>query len=233
MSRRNDYLSPEALADELAEEWKAQMMAHYSAQAAPETRPNNNDRTPVRSEPIIRTGGSSRIVGVFALLFGIPLWLEAARFTRDGWILFINWICARFQIGGTEPWHIGALDWRVGLGLIALLGFAYSYVEMWKQPIKLPTKCETVRGFNAWRVAASDLKAWRIEKRWEAWIVWAVLIASDVATTYAGAQKPDPSGLAIMRDIAAGGGVLIGYAILLTFIPDRLARFGIKSLFGG
>lgn len=209
------------------------MAQQFNPYAAPETRPNNNDRTPVRSAPMaIPRAGSSRIVGLFALLFGIPLWLEAARFTRDGWILFINWVFARFQVGGDTPLAIGALDWRVGLALIALLGFGYSYVEMWKQPIKLPQKCETARGFKAWRLAASDLKAWRIERRWEAWLVWFVLIASDVGTTYAGAQRPDPSGLAIMRDVAAGSGTLILYAIILTFIPDRLVRYGGKTIKG-
>jgi hypothetical protein len=187
----------------------------------PQPRPNNNDRTPVRSEPMTTPRArSSRIVGLFALLFGVPLWLEAARFTRDGWILFIDWLCLRFNI----PWQVPSLDWRVALALIAILGFGYSYVEMVKQPIRLPRN---------WRKDMLDFSKWRFERRWEAWIVWIVLIASDVATTYAGAQRPDPSGLAILRDIAASGGALVLYAIILTFIPDRIARFGLRSIKGG
>lgn len=175
----------------------------------------------VRNEPIAppRTG-SSRVVGLFALLFGIPLWLEAARFTRDGWILFIDWVCARFAI----PWHVPPLHWGVALSLIAILGFGYSYVEMAKQPVRLPRN---------WRKDWLDFKAWKFERRWEAWIVWIVLIASDIGTTYAGAKNPDPSGLAIMRDIVAAGGLLAAYAIILTFIPDRLVRYGWRAMTGG
>jgi hypothetical protein len=195
------------------------MQQPYNPYAAPETRQGNNDRTPIRSLPVPRTN-PSRLVGLFAMLFGIPLWLEAARFTRDGWILFINWLCQRFSI----PWHIGALDWRVAIGLIVLLGFAYSYVEMVKQPVRMPRN---------WRQDGLNFKAWKFERRWEAWVVWVVLIASDIGTTYAGAKNPDPSGLALMRDIIASGGLLAAYAIILTFIPDRLVRFGWRALTGG
>jgi hypothetical protein len=119
---------------------------------------------------------------------------------------------------------VPALDWRVALALIVILGFSYSYVEMVKQPVRMPRN---------WRKDALDFKAWRFERRWEVWLVWIVLIASDVGTTYAGAKNPDPSGLAIMRDIVAAGGLLAAYAILLTFIPDRLVRFGWRAIKGG
>lgn len=165
------------------------------------------------------TSSRSRIVGLFALLIGLPFWLEAARFTRDGWIAFIDWLCARFSI----PWQVPALDWRVAIALIVIVGFAYSYVEVAKQPIRWPRNWR--KDFFVWSL-------WRVERRWEAWIVWIVLIASDVATTYAGAQKADPSGLAVIRDIAATGGTLAAYAILLTFVPDRLVRFGWRTLRG-
>lgn len=169
--------------------------------------------------PVVAPSSRSRIVGLFALLIGIPFWLEAARFTRDGWIAFIDWLCARFSI----PWQVPALDWRIMLALIVLIGFGYSYVEVVKQPIRWPRN---------WRKDFFDFSLWRIERRWEAWIVWIVLIASDIGTTYGGAQKPDPSGLAVIRDIAAAGGTLAAYAILLTFLPDRLVRFGWRTLRG-
>lgn len=188
----------------------------FNPYAAPETRPGS---TPVRSDPIPRTTSSSRIVGLFALLFGIPLWLEAARFTRDGWILFLNWVCLRFSI----PWQVPTPDWRVAIALIVILGFGYSYVEMVKQPVRLPRN---------WRKDAFNFRSWRFERRWEAWVVWVVLIASDIGTTYAGAKNPDPSGLAIMRDIVASGGMLAAYAIILTFVPDRLIRFGWRAFKG-
>jgi len=174
-----------------------------------------------RPEPIPATrSGASRVVGVFALLIGIPFWLEAARFTRDGWITFIDWLCARFGI----PWQVPALRWEVMVALVVLFGLGYSYVEIVKQPVRLPRN---------WRLNFFNFTLWRIERRWEAWIVWTVLIVSDVATTYTGARNPDPSGLAIARDIAASSGTLALYAILLTFIPDRLARYGWRALLGG
>jgi hypothetical protein len=110
------------------------------------------------------------------------------------------------------------------MALIAILGFGYSYVEMVKQPVRLPRQ---------WRKDMFNFKAWKFERRWEAWIVWAVLIASDIGTTYAGAKNPDPSGLSLMRDIISNGVALAGYAIILTFIPDRLVRFGWRAIKGG
>lgn len=170
--------------------------------------------------PVAAPRSRSRIVGFFALLIGVPFWLEAARFTRDGWIVFVDWLCARFGV----PWQVPPLDWRVGIVLLILFGIGYSYVEIVKLPVRLPAD---------WRKDFLSFDKWRIEQRWEAWVVWLVLIVSDVATTYVGARRPDPSGLAIMRDIAASSGALALYAILLTFIPDRLARFGWRSFWRG
>jgi hypothetical protein len=171
------------------------------------------------TQPVRVPAGSSRIVGFFALLIGIPFYAEAARFTRDGWLAFVDWLCARIGI----PWRVPSLDWRVALGLLILIAAAYSYVEMVKQPIRLP------------RNLKQDLfhfKLWKFERKWEVWVVWLVLIVSDVGTTYIGARQPDPSGLAIMRDIASASISLGVYAILLTFIPDRLIRFGLRALKG-
>lgn len=175
----------------------------------------------VRSIPMPDTAprmGTSRIVGIFALVIGLPFWLEAARFTRDGWIGFINWLCTRLSI----PWQVPILDWKVMIGLILALGLGYSYIEIGKQPIRMPHKWSD----------ALDFKQWEFQRRWEVWAVWVVLIISDVGTTYLGAKNPDPSGLAIMADISSRAVPLAIYAILLTFIPDRLCKFGWHSIKG-
>jgi hypothetical protein len=193
----------------------------YNPYAAPETRQPPPLRTvdPARVATPTHAAPSSRIIGLFAILFGVPLWLEAARFTRDGWILFINWLCARFSI----PWQVPTLHWLVALAALVIIGVCYSHVELIKQPVKPPRN---------WRKEFFVWPKWRFERRWEAWIVWIVLVASDIGTTYAGAQTTDTGGIALMRDIAASGGRLAIYAILITFLPDRLIRFGWRALKG-
>lgn len=175
--------------------------------------------TPTESSaPVAPVSSRSRLVGLFALIIGTPFWLEAARFTRDGWIAFLNWMCDRMGI----PWQVPALDWRLSIGLMVAIGLAYSYIEIGRQPIRMPRKWGDILEF----------RLWRFERKWEVWAVWFVLIISDVGTTYLGARKPDPSGLAIMTQIASDGRVLALYAILLTFLPDRLCKFGWHSIKG-
>jgi hypothetical protein len=192
----------------------------YDHYAAPETRQPPSAAHPVESPRMAApVAPRSRVLGLFAILFGAPLWLEAARFTRDGWILFVNWTCARFGV----PWQVPALHWLVSLAALLIIGLCYSHVELVKQPIVPPRN---------WRKDFLDWSKWRFERRWEAWVVWVLLVVSDIGTTYAGAREPDPSGLAVLRDIARAGTALAVYAILMTFLPDRLIRFGWRALRG-
>ena len=54
------------------------------------------------------------------------------------------------------------------------------------------------------------------------------LAAVDIGSTYVGARNRGQSAdeLRILRDIATSGVALVGYAILLTFAPDGLIRYG-------
>lgn len=157
---------------------------------------------------------ASPLVGVFALLIGLPFWFEAARFTRDGWILAINWLCNRLSI----PWEVPTLDWRVALGAALVLGVAYSRIEA--RPPLLPPK--------NWRKEGLTLRAWRVDRTWQVWAVWLFLIVTDIGSTYVGARNRGQSAdeLRILRDIATSGAALVVYAILLTFAPDGLIRYG-------
>ena len=175
----------------------------------------------VRVEPLRSAAPrttTSRLIGVFALLIGIPLWFEAARFTRDGWILGLNWFAARLSI----PLRVPVLDWRIALLLALLLGVAYSRIES-QPPIRPP---------KDWRKNVFRLDLWTVNRTWQVWIVWLFLIVTDIATTYVGARARggDPNELQILRDLATAGAALATYAILLTFAPDGLIRYGWHTL---
>lgn len=180
----------------------------------------------VRVEPLRqaapRTGSprtpTSRLVGVFAILIGVPLWFEAARFTRDGWILGINWFAERLSI----PLRVPPIDWRVALVLALALGVSYSRIES-QPPIRPP---------KDWRKNMFRFRLWTVNRTWQVWAVWLFLIVTDIATTYVGARARggDPNELQILRDMAATGAALVTYAILLTFAPDGLIRYGWHTL---
>ena len=162
---------------------------------------------------------TSVLVGVFAAVIGVPLWFEAARFTRDGWIRGINWLAARLL---SVEWQVPALDWRVMAALAVLIGIAYSRVEF-RPPVRPPKN---------WKREFWQFKKWTIERAWQVWAVWIFLILTDIASTYAGAQLrgQDANEVRLLREIAAHSGALVTYAILLTFLPDGLIRYGWRAL---
>ena len=211
--------------EDYAADWEAKHPPRQPEAARPPFRGGNPPRSPqrqpqapaqgVREQPYVQPKAkASPLVGVFALLIGAPFWFEAARFTRDGWILAINWLCTRLAV----PWQVPALDWRVALGAALILGAAYSRIEA--RPPVLPPK--------NWRKDALNPRAWRIERTWQVWAVWLFLIVTDIGSTYVGARNRGQSAdeLRILRDIATSGAALVGYAILLTFAPDGLIRYG-------
>lgn len=166
--------------------------------------------------------GKSIPVALFALALALPAWLEGARTTREGWIQAINWGLARLHIQASIPasekWH-----WGVALGILIALGYGYSRVEINHAPIRPPRN---------WRKEFFRWSAWHVEPAWQLWLVWFVLIVSDVGTMYLGARQPQPGDAAIFHQIAASGQIAASYAILMTFIPDQLFRYGWRMLRG-
>jgi hypothetical protein len=70
--------------------------------------------------------------GVALLLFGVPMWIAGARFTFDGARIGLNYLLARMTI----PAQIPALDWRVMIAVILLIGWVCSRVEVHAFPIR-------------------------------------------------------------------------------------------------
>jgi hypothetical protein len=158
-----------------------------------------------------KSASNSSLLGVGALAIGIPLWLEGARTTRDGWVLFVNWVLDRlgmpYAIPSSTLW-----PWWLAIGMLALLGYAYSHIEVNQTPI--------------------SVRPWRVTRVWQVWVVWVVFIISDVGTMYLGARSPRESDPAILHQIAGVALVAAGYAILITFVPERLVMFGWRKLRG-
>lgn len=190
-----------------------------------ETRQAFSTRPPVRSASAMsappRKGGG--FIAFFAIAIALPAWLEGARTTRDGWVLFINWILDRahvpLQIAPAATWH-----WGVALTALVLLGYGYSRVEIRHAPLRPP---------RDWRRSFFNWSAWSVDRAWQHWLVWIVLIVTDVGTMYLGARQPAQGDAAIFQQIAASARIAAVYAIILTFIPDQLLRHGWRSLRGG
>lgn len=165
----------------------------------------------------------SPIVALFAIAVALPAWLEGARTTRDGWVLFANWVLGRahipVEIAPATTWA-----WWVALGVLVALGYGYSRVEIQHAPIRPPKN---------WRKEFFVWSKWHFEPAWQRWLVWFVLIITDVGTMYLGARSVQAGDAAIFQQIAASAQAAAVYAIILTFIPDQLLRYGWRSLRGG
>lgn len=165
--------------------------------------------------------GDARLRGVFALAIAVPMWLEGARTTRDGWVLVINAILERFDVPVVIP-PAANWAWWAALGVLVGMGYAYSRVEV-ALPFRPPR--ELRRDFF-------KVGLWRFDRTWEIWIVWLVLVVSDVATTYVGVRSPAPDAATIFQQLAQFGPIAALYALVLTFVPERLAIYGWRRLRG-
>ena len=166
--------------DEYAADYQRRAQQAQQRQPQGERRsapPQQRAQAPARGQERAQEGKQSQprlLIGVFALIIGAPFWFEAARFTRDGWVLAVNWLCDRLNI----PWQVPVMDWRVALGVALILGIAYSRVES-RPPMRLP---------KDWRKNGLGLARWHIERQWQVWAVWVFLIVTDVGSTYMGAR---------------------------------------------
>lgn len=160
------------------------------------------------------------LIGVFAFLFGAIPWLEGARTTRDGWVIALNWILDRLHIPAQIPAST-LWPWWGAVCALFVLGIGYSVVELRFAPMRIPASSQIL-----------NANAWRINHSWQAWIVWLVIIITDVGTMYLGARQARPDDPAILRQIAESGQAAAIYAIIITFVPDRLARWGWKTARG-
>lgn len=177
------------------------------------------EREEQERQPVTTTHrrAASRVVALFAFAIGLPFWLDGARYTRDGWIAFLNWLALRLGIPGQVP----PLSWQVAIGAMIAMGLAYSYIEMGRQPFTLPPRAQFFR-----------LAAWHIECSWQVWLVWIVLIVSDIGTTYAGIRQARPDELVVLQSIGATTVSAALYGFTITFVPDRLLRYGWRGIWG-
>lgn len=211
--------------DEYAQAHQFYQQAPPAAQREIRARAGVRSVPTVDGKPIEQTTPRRKIhvIALFAVAIALPAWLEGARTTRDGWIFALNWILNRahipIAIAQATTWY-----WGVALGVLVLLGWGYSRVEINHAPIRPPSN---------WRKDFFNGSAWRIERTWQRWIVWFVLIATDVGTMYLGARQPQAGDPAIFHQIAASVQAAAVYAILITFIPDQLLRYGWRALRGG
>lgn len=168
------------------------------------------------------TASTPWLIGVFALIFGGIPWLEGARTTRDGWVIALNWVLDRLALPFALP-AATAWTWWLSIGAMVALGLGYSLVELRAAPLRLPKDL---------REDFLNPSAWYISRSWQVWLTWIVIIFTDVVTMYLGARAAGPDDPVLLQQIAAARTTSWIYAIIITFIPDRLIRFGWRSMRG-
>ena len=178
-------------------------------QLLPFGQPPTKATTLTKAAPKAASGGF--LLGIGALAIGIPLWLEGARTTRDGWVLFLNWVLGRlgapYAIPSSALW-----PWWASISALALLGYAYSHIEVKQVPLRI--------------------FPWRASRVWQVWVVWVVFIVSDIGTMFLGARSPRETDPAILHQIASSVLLTSVYATIITFVPERLVIFGWRKLRG-
>jgi hypothetical protein len=153
--------------------------------------------------PSVRGGWYA--VGLAAFAFGGPLWFVGARYTLDGWVYALNWLAAFIQIPGRLPVATG---WASVVIFVAL-GLIYSRVEVHYFPLRRRDD----------RIIAAP---------WQLWVVYFLLIGTDLLTTALGVLFPSPT--AHPAALAMAGNMVIApiATVILTFLPEQLILFGLK-----
>lgn len=147
------------------------------------------------------------IIGAVVCVFGIVQWIPAARFTADGWVAWINMFTNWLTLGALIPRLAGF----VLLGVAALVGWAYSRVEINALPIK------------------------RVNKRWMfapliICVGWLFIVGTDVGTTYTGLIAPPRDAPLAWQQLAQNQSLAAALAFYLTFLPDWCIIGGIKLM---
>lgn len=155
------------------------------------------DDTP-QTTPRAATHWTTRVLlGVVLIVLGLLQWLPAARFTVDGWFVWINAILRWLQF--TERLSLLTGVWLVGTSLI--IGLLYSRVEIDGLPIQRRNQQWVLLPFAAW-------------------VGWAFLSATDVGTTYTGLIAPPANAAQLWKDVAVSQTWSLMVAFYLTFAPD-------------
>jgi hypothetical protein len=148
-------------------------------------------RPEVRRAPIASAGAIPRVYGAALLLFGVPFWPVAAWFLASGWVVVVNAIMDLLR----QSWAVPAPAGVYGLVAAVIVGGIYSRIEL-KPPIRE----------RDWRRAAL------------LWLVWALVMLSDVGATYRGLERQSVIGALL--------------AIVLTFGPDQAIMRGWRIING-
>jgi hypothetical protein len=159
------------------------------------------------SAPIVRKrAGNLWPAGVVAWLFGIPLWVVGAFYTLQGWTIGLNLVASAVHLPARMPAPSG---WWVLL--LIPLGLLYSFVEVRLYP----------------RPPHGDWGRWFLLS-----VIFAVVILSDLGTTYLSVVAPDPDASSVARWAASTPLASGVWTAVLTFAPEWLIIGGYK-LFGG
>lgn len=148
--------------------------------------------------------------GLLLLAFGAPLWSSGARFTFDGWVLAINWFLAWIDIPVQIP-AIPSSLWYLRILLIVAIGLAYSAVEIHPPAEALSQK----------RAALVIVL----------WLLFAIVIGSDIGSTFIGVRHPAPDSWSLTVWIANNVFAASVWSAFLTFVPDWMIIIGWRLLF--
>lgn len=159
-------------------------------------RPNNNDRTPVRSEPLNRQSkpqASLYALAIVLFVFGGLGWIAGGKYTVEGWVVALNmfarWIGIAQQLTVPRGW------WLVGAVVVS--GVVYSKVEL-----------------LAWRNTVHRMPSF--------WMGWLLIVLTDIGSTLLGVMNPAPDAAPVFLQLASIAPAAIAWALILTAAPEYL-----------
>ncbi len=138
------------------------------------------------------------------VIVGSLLWLAGAKYTLLGWVTGLNWFLGWLDLPARIPAPVGYY-----MLIMIPVGLLYSLVEV-KRPWKHRSK-------NSERTALY-------------WVVWALLVVSDIGTTFMGVSNPPSNAWAISHQLAEIWLLAGAWAAVLTFVPEWMITGALKLI---